>query len=62
MSSAARAVAGRRRRPVAEKRSSAKASNGSGGIGPSSICLALRQNGSLASLKMRSIMWRLEPR
>ena len=29
---------------------------------PSSICLALRQNGSFSSLKIRSIMWRLLPR
>jgi len=31
--------------PVAAKRSRMKASNGARGIGPSSICFALRQNG-----------------
>ena len=39
-----------------------KSPNGSGGIGPSSSCLALRQKGSFSSLKMRSIMCRLLPR
>ena len=39
-----------------------KAANGSAGIGPSSIVLALRQNGSLTSLKIRSMTWRLLPR
>ena len=35
---------------------------GRGSITSSSISLALRQNGSFSSLKMRSIMWRLLPR
>ena len=34
----------------------------SAGIGPSSICRALRQNGSFASLKRRRIRLRLLPR
>ena len=36
--------------------------NASASITPSSICFALRQNGSFSSLKIRRIMWRLEPR
>ena len=44
------------------KRSTMKAANGSGGIGPRSIVLALRQNGSLTSSKIRAMTWRLLPR
>ena len=50
------------RLPVCLKRSATQGPNASGAITPSSICLALRQNGSFASLKIRSIMWRLLPR
>ena len=39
-----------------------KAAKGSGAMTPSSMGLALRQNGSFSSLKSRRIMWRLLPR
>ena len=48
--------------PVDAKRSRMNFSNGRRGIVPSSICFALRQNGSFSSLKSRSIIVRLLPR
>jgi hypothetical protein len=42
--------------PVARNRSAMYGANSSGGITPSSMCLALRQNGSFLSLKIRRIM------
>ncbi len=48
--------------PVCSNRASTKGPNFFGGIIPTSSCLALRQNGSFLSLKMRSRMCRLLPR
>ena len=50
------------KRPLRSNWRSMNGANFCGSITPSSICFALRQNGSFSSLKIRRIMWRLEPR
>ena len=50
------------KRPVRSNWRSMNGANSAGSITPSSICFALRQNGSFSSLNSRRSMWRLEPR